>query len=176
MHITEWTDLLLLSLDKGENLSPLLFAIYLNDFQEFVSRHYNGLNSLTVDTLDTLEICYLKLYVLLYADDTKILAETATDLQCALNALQEYCHLWKLTVNVVKTKSVIFSRGKIRQDYNFTYEGSRVDIVDSFSASLGVDFNYHGKFKKGINKQISQARKALDLKHEDKSQGTPPQD
>ena len=28
---------------QGENLSPLVFAIYLNDFAYFVSRHYNGL-------------------------------------------------------------------------------------------------------------------------------------
>ncbi len=77
-----------------------------------------------------------------------------------MKALQEYYHLWKLIVNASKTKIVIFSRGKIRQAHNFTYEGSRVDIVDSFTY-LGVDFNYNGKFKKGINKQISQARKAL---------------
>ncbi len=45
---------------QSENLSPLLFAIYLNDF--------HGLYSLIVDTLDTLEI-YLKFFVLLYVDD-----------------------------------------------------------------------------------------------------------
>ena len=27
---------------QGENPSPLLFAIYLNDFESYVSRHYNG--------------------------------------------------------------------------------------------------------------------------------------
>ena len=39
---------------------------------------------------------YLKLYVLLYADDTIILAETASDLQMALAGLHEYCLQWDL--------------------------------------------------------------------------------
>ena len=34
---------------QGENLSPLLFAMYLNDFESYVSRHYKGLDTLSGD-------------------------------------------------------------------------------------------------------------------------------
>ena len=34
---------------QDENLSPLLFAIYLNDFESYVSRHYKGLYTLSGD-------------------------------------------------------------------------------------------------------------------------------
>ena len=34
---------------QGENLSPLLFAIYLNDFESYVRRHYYGLDTLSGD-------------------------------------------------------------------------------------------------------------------------------
>ena len=73
-----------------ENLSPLLFAIYRNDFEFFVSRRYSGLNMFANDVCNTLSDddveVFLKLYVLLYADDTIILAESATELQLALDA------------------------------------------------------------------------------------------
>ena len=32
---------------QGENLSPLLFAIYLNDFNEFLSEKYSGLSKIS---------------------------------------------------------------------------------------------------------------------------------
>ena len=35
---------------QGENLSPLLFAIYLNDFEYYVSRKYNGLSFVSRET------------------------------------------------------------------------------------------------------------------------------
>ena len=34
---------------QGENLSPLLFALYLNDLQEFLSHAYNGLQTAISD-------------------------------------------------------------------------------------------------------------------------------
>jgi hypothetical protein len=38
----------------------------------------------------------LFLYLLLYADDTVIFAETAAEFQSALNAMYLYCETWKL--------------------------------------------------------------------------------
>jgi hypothetical protein len=46
---------------------------------------------------------YVKLFLLLYADDTVLLAESKTDLQNALNAMSEYCNIWNLVVNKAKT-------------------------------------------------------------------------
>ena len=54
------------------------------------------------------DIVLLKLFVLLYADDTIILAENEIELQLALNKVYEYCMMFKLSVNNNKTKSIVF--------------------------------------------------------------------
>ncbi|CAL4108263.1 unnamed protein product, partial [Meganyctiphanes norvegica] len=59
---------------QGENLSPLLFAIYLNDFNTFLSERYNGLSNTTESISNELHI-YLQIFCLLYADDTLVLAK-----------------------------------------------------------------------------------------------------
>jgi hypothetical protein len=65
-----------------------------------------------------------------------------------------------LSVNSSKTKIVIFSRGKVRNKPNFYFGNDLIEICDDYTY-LGVIFNYNGKFKKAINKQITQARKAM---------------
>ena len=42
---------------------------------------------------------YFKLYLLLYVDDTVVLAESKEQLQAALNSMYFYCQTWKLEVN-----------------------------------------------------------------------------
>ncbi len=110
---------------QGENLSPLLFAIYLNDLELFLSKHYKGLEDIKNDinnylSDDDVEI-FLRLYILLYADDTILLAENPEDLQKGLNALNNYCTNWDLSVNASKTKIVIFSRGKTRRKHSLSW-------------------------------------------------------
>ena len=51
---------------------------------------------------------YYKLFVILYADDTVILSENKDGLQKALDIFESYCEIWKLQVNVNKTKVMIF--------------------------------------------------------------------
>ena len=75
---------------QGECLSPILFALYLNDLeQEFITRGADGVDS-----------GLLKLFLLLYAYDIIIFSESASGLQNGLNILHDYCQKWKLTVNV----------------------------------------------------------------------------
>ena len=101
---------------QGENLSPILFSLFLNDLNGFLSSKFEGLQFLSDQTKNVLSDndteVFFKLFILLYADDTVILAETASDLQAALNAMLEYCNLWNLEVNATKTKVVVFCKSK----------------------------------------------------------------
>ena len=63
-------------------------------------------------------------------------------------------------MNTSKTKIVIFSRGKVRRYPDFVFGSDKLEVVDEY-VYLGVKFNYNGKYKKMIQKQITQARKAL---------------
>ena len=51
---------------------------------------------------------YLKLYAVLYVDDTVLMAETHDDLQNILNKFGEYCNTWRLKANTDKTKVKIY--------------------------------------------------------------------
>ena len=143
---------------QGENLSPLLFAIYLNDFNTFLSTRYSGLTNITSSISSELQI-YLRIFCLLYADDTLILAESAKELQKALNSLHSYCNQWALNVNIDKTKVVIFSKGKVRKYKSFLFGDKTIEVVDDY-VYLGTTFNYNGTFHKAKTKQATQAMKA----------------
>ena len=144
---------------QGENLSPILFALYLNDFHEFMSNQCEGLKMLNESVHEQLNM-YLRLYVLLYADDTIILAETAEELQKSLKCLHNYCEMYELQVNTSKTKIVIFSRGKVSKYPVFKFGSEEIEVVNDY-IYLGVTFNYNGSFRKAMEKQIAQAKKAM---------------
>ena len=128
---------------QGENLSPILFSIFLNDLSEFISHAYNGLNNISemskiLLSNDEIEVLF-KLYVLLYADDTVIFAESKEELQSALNAMYLYCKSWDLEVNPTKTKVTVFCNRKFEHNMAFTYNGQDLDIEDGF-VYLGAFF------------------------------------
>ena len=118
------------------------------------------MSSLIRDNLDIELESYIKLYVLLYADDTIILAETANELQEALNALSDYCILWKMKVNVDKTKIIMFSKRKCKNYPEFILNGEKIELVDSY-VYLGTTIKFNGKFQEAKKKQLLQAKRAL---------------
>ena len=128
---------------QGENLSPILFSIFLNDLSEFISHAYNGLNDISemskiLLSNDEIEVIF-KLYVLLYADDTVIFAESKEELQSALNAMYLYCKSWDLEVKPTKTKVTVFCNRKFEHNMTFTYNGQELDIEDGL-VYLGAFF------------------------------------
>ena len=98
--------------------------------------------------------------MLLYADDTVILAESAAELQASLNAMYLYCQTWKLQVNIFKTKVVIFSRSRLNtNDMNFKYNGESLNIVTNFQY-LVIIFSYKGSFNDAKAHLVQEARKS----------------
>jgi hypothetical protein len=114
------------------------------------------------DILETELEIYLKIFVMLYADDTILLAASAEDLQVQLNAFGEYCDNWKMKMNVNKTKIMVFGFGKLRQNLKFTYKNVDIEIVKQF--------NYYGViFTKTCNFYVTKkhlADKALKAMYE----------
>ena len=67
---------------QGENLSPFLFSIFLNDLEHYFS--INHIPGIECEINENDMYVFLKVFLLLYADDTVIFGEDASDLQTAL--------------------------------------------------------------------------------------------
>ena len=76
----------------------------------------------------------------MYADDTVVSAKSEGEMQRSLNTLHEYCEEWKPKMNVMKTKILIFSRGKIRNLSHLMFGNSKKEVV--------FEYSYLGKISK----------------------------
>jgi hypothetical protein len=55
------------------------------------SLEYGLFSPLDPNEIEIQLVLYLKLFVILYADDTVLMAESSADLQNQLNSFQDYC-------------------------------------------------------------------------------------
>lgn len=104
---------------------------------------------------------FLKLIVLLYADDTVILANNDLDLQFSFDRFNAYCQTWKLKVNIDKTKIIIFGARKINS-YNFSLGDNCIEITDKYKY-LGVYFSQSRSFLNARKHVVEQSKKAMYL-------------
>jgi len=146
-----------IGLRQGENLSPILFSLYVNDLETFLLTQEN--KGISVGNYTDIDV-YVKLLVLMYADDTVLLSDSAAGLQKALNSLEQYCKDWRLNVNCSKTKVVVFGGRSSQAKYNFKYNDKCVEIVNGYKY-LGVYFNENGSFVQCKNQLIKQAERAM---------------
>ena len=103
---------------------------------------------------------YLKLFVLLYADDTILLSDIFDDLQLQLNVFHDYCSFWKLKVNIEKTKAVIFSRAQLPQNQFFCYGDQQIEYVTEFNY-LGVIFSKNHSFTATMKNNVRKVNIAM---------------
>ena len=143
---------------QGENLSPFLFAIFLNDLEFYFTQR--GIPGINLEFNENDIFMFLQIFLLLYADDTVIFAESPEELQNALNAFSDYCDLWKLTVNVSKTKVLIISHGRPNSSQSFYFKNIKLEIVSEYKY-LGVFISRSGSFNNAKKHIAEQANKAL---------------
>ncbi len=139
-------------------MSPILFSIYLNDLESQLELNNTGLvieqPNLNVDL-------YLKIFLLLYADDTVIISDDPISFQSLLNDFDNYCSEWKLNINMSKTKVIVFGSNK-PTNYNFTFNGRRIETVKEYKY-LGILFSLSGSFLNARKNIVSQANKAMHI-------------
>ena len=145
---------------QGENLSPFLFAVFLNDLESFLSSNpeLQGVECVT-NAANNMIYMYLKIFVLLYADDTVILAESSDDLQIGLDMYSSYCRQWKLDINYDKTKIMVFARGRTA-NFIFTINGIQLEVISDFKY-LGILFCRSGSFSAAKRYIANQATRAM---------------
>ena len=145
-------------------MSPLFFALYLNDLQDFLALAYDGLGTagdfIEEFVQDSDIVVYLKLFTILYADDTVIFAENRNELQAAMNAMYHYCELWKLDINEQKTKVVVYGSKSSYTEPNLMIGKHSINFVSEYTY-LGVCFPCNGNFVNSICKLKNQASRAM---------------
>ena len=144
------------SIKQGCSLSCLLFAMFLNDLDTEMSNF--GCRGTDIFDPETGRLM-LKLFTLLYADDTVIISDNKSDFQVALNAFANYCRKWKLTVNESKSNIIIFGKVRNRNRLSFTINGKPINIVNSFKY-LGLEFSKNRRYIVAIKSNLTKARRA----------------
>ena len=141
---------------QGENLSPLLFSLFLNDLQtNMVAKGATGIELIDQSDLTI----WLKLLILLYADDTVILSTDQTDFQKSLNIFNDYCKNWHLKINIQKTKVLVFG-ARTHGNYNFKIGNQPLEITDKYHY-LGLTFSCNGSLLNARKHTVEQANKAM---------------
>ena len=139
---------------QGCPLSPTLFGLYLDDLEEAMRAEQH--------LLDSPSLAGLTLLALLYADDLALVSTSMTGLQAQLDVLRGYADRWGLTVNVDKTKAVIYrtARARVCSNPSLAYDGQSIEFVDSFKY-LGVEMHCTQSFSDAGLPRKESAQRAL---------------
>jgi hypothetical protein len=84
---------------QGCPLNPLLFGLYLDALE----------GRLDGRKCDALTLANMHIWLLLFTDDLILMSKSEVGLQQQLNAFQQFCVEHGLTVNVEKTKVMVFN-------------------------------------------------------------------
>ena len=148
----EYTDFFKLKrgVKQGDSLSPTLFNCFINDLHDIFDKSCDPLD------LDTSSLSSLS-----FADDLVLLSKSQQGLQKALNKLEEYCHKWQLTVNIKKTKVLVFQKTEnLASNTQLYYK--KIPLVQTKEYNfLGNIIDSKGTFKKAVAELGKKAMKVL---------------
>ena len=136
---------------QGDSLSPTLFSLFISDLP----------NEIDKATTPDIRIGNKDINILLYADDIVILADSVNKLQIKINVLFKYFEKNALTINLKKSKILIFQKGGLKsKKEKWWWDNIPIEIVNSYKY-LGVLFSSSGLFLKNSNELIAKCLAAV---------------
>lgn len=125
-------------LKQGCIISPILFSLLINELANELI--LNGKHGICLSSGDA------ELFLLLFADDLTLLSSTVVGLQHQLNILQKETDRLHLTVNLEKSKIIVFRKGGfLRATEKWFLGGRKLEIVNSYKY-LGLTFSTRHSF------------------------------
>ena len=117
---------------QGDNLSPTLFSVFLNDLATEIKKLNAG-----VDTSDG------TVSILLYADDIALIAPSEKNLQKMLDTLSAWTDKWLMNIHPDKSQIVHFRKNDVDETKHCFKCGPINLKTVSFYKYLGVIFSEH---------------------------------
>ena len=129
-------------LKQGCILSPILFSMLINELaNEILEKGKHGVS------LGPAEI---ELFLLLFPDDLTLLSSTVIGLQNHLNVLQEATQRLGITVNLDKSKVVVFWKGGfLGAREKWIFNGNKLEVVNAYKY-LGLTFSTRLSFSAAV--------------------------
>lgn len=134
---------------QGDTLSPLLFDIFVSDFES----HLQGTEGVIISDQN--------IQVLFYADDLVLISQSVEDMQRKLDILSKYSDENKMEVNVAKSKVMVCRRGgRLGKNCKFSYKNEPLEIVNKFKY-LGLIFSSSGLFLQAAEDAVRKGMLAI---------------
>ena len=144
---------------QGDSLSPTLFLIYINELEKEIRR----IGRDCIQTIPHGE----EIYMLLFADDICIPAESKIALQRKINQVDNFCKQWDLKINLEKTKVIIHRKGGRPKNSDKWFLGtgeSKQEIkLTSTYKYLGIHFTTELSMRQATAQLALQGMKALNF-------------
>ncbi|XP_068912463.1 golgin subfamily A member 6-like protein 6 [Tenebrio molitor] len=136
---------------QGCPLSPLLFTIYVADVDEMLRKAQAG----------GVVVGREKVWSLAFADDMVIVAKSERKMKEMMRNLEKYVRKKKLQVNVEKTKMMVFSKGKRKnEESEWKWEEIKIERVSEFKY-LGYTFNERATVRAQVREVVRKANKVV---------------
>lgn len=133
---------------QGCVMSPWLFNIFMDKCIKLAEENGSGVS-----------VGMLVIWILLYADDALLVAESEEKLQEMLNRLEESTKKMDLRINISKTKVMVFG-GENGDASEITLNGEKLERVKDF-IYLGRMYQEDGNIDGEIERRVAAGRKVV---------------
>jgi hypothetical protein len=143
---------------QGCPLSPTLFGLFIDGLQHHVTSTCPDVGPALNAAPDT------RLSLLIYADDTAILADSAEELQRLVTSVDTWCCAHGMTISIVKSEVMVFNCRAPEQLVNLSVQGQRLPVCRLFKY-LGVWFHFQKGAAHNVQKAAARGKFAIACMH-----------